>query len=189
LYDDCDADPLTCEKDVSADDNNCGACDNACSVNATCGTGQCNVQYGEDVEFAGTSDITTGYFAGDMIYVATDMVVTDLALIGKEAGTNVKLALYEDNAAAPDALVVNTAATPVVVGAMNIPVTETAIAAGNYWIMAGFDGSGKVGMTTQDNPIYRWRALPWADPIPDPCGLTTATAGRRYNFYVVGYEQ
>src|SRR5262245_56113713 len=97
----------------------------------------CN--YGETVEFPMGSGHAPNYLLGNPVVVSMGGNVTALALISKDSGQMVRLALYTDGGGGPANLVVATASTPVSTGTMEIPVAPTAIAAGTYWIMGIFD--------------------------------------------------
>jgi hypothetical protein len=65
---------------------------------------------GYDVELPDTGFYSPDYLLGIALVVPTDMTVTDLALIGKTAKGNVRMALYTDSGGAPDALLAETRA-------------------------------------------------------------------------------
>jgi hypothetical protein len=157
-------------------------CDDADS--SPCG----EIHVGNDKEFSDASKHWADYLLGSRLDVKTAMTVTDLALIGKASGVNVRMALYSD-ASGPDALVVEAPSTAMVVGVLEMPVDPTPIEAGYYWIVAVYDGTGSVGIDKfgGGGGIYKYRSLSFSDPMPDPFGKISTQKGAVFNYYIVGY--
>lgn len=117
----------------------------------------------------------------------SDVTVTALALIGKAATANVQMALYTDLGGHPDALVVETASAPVVVGVLELPVTPTLVVAGDYWIMGIYDTSASIGIDFANTDQVDYRSLSFGAPLPDPFGPATTYYNQAFNYYVVAY--
>lgn len=158
-------------------------CDDADGSTISCGS----IHIGNDVEFGTASHHLPNYLLGSKITVPTAMTVTDLALIGKTAVGNVKMALYSDVAGSPSALLVQTAGTAVTVGVEEISVTPTAIAAGNYWIMAVYNVDASIGISYAGTTTVKYRSLTYASALPNPFGAITTYSGQEFNYYIVGY--
>jgi hypothetical protein len=145
------------------------------------------IHVGNDVEFPDSSNHSPNYLLGSALEIPTDMIVTHLALIGKSASANVKMALYTDSGGAPDSLVAETASAPVTVGADEIPVLkETAVPMGHYWIMAVFDTNASVGIDFASTDSYDYRSMTFSNPMPSSFGAASTGSSQRYNYYAVG---
>ena len=143
------------------------------------------VSYGHSVEFAAASTNWAGYLLGTPLTIPVPSVLTHLCVIAKAAGPNVILTLYSDNAGEPDRLVAATPATPMTVGAMEIPVTPTALAAGTYWLMGVYDMDASIGFDESDPTApVRYVAHDFASPLPDPLGGASQYSGQTFNYYV-----
>jgi hypothetical protein len=142
---------------------------------------------GNDAEFADSSRELPNYLLGTRLEVKTPMTVTDLALIGKDSGANVRMALYTDDGG-PDALVVEAPSAPMVVGVLEMPVDPTPIEAGDYWIMAIYDVTLSLGIEyVWSGEVCQYRLLPFAHSMPDPFGPITTGGEVLLNYYIVGY--
>jgi hypothetical protein len=142
---------------------------------------------GADKEFSDASSHSPDYLLGNVIVVPSDMTLTALALIGKSTGANVKMALYTDSSGAPDTLVAETDSNAVPAGVLEIPVTEVALPAGNYWIMAVFDTFASVGISFPSGEVCQYRSLSFSSAMPDPFGSVSTYKGQLFNYYIVGY--
>jgi hypothetical protein len=155
-----------------------------CDADATT---TCILHVGYDEEFPGASVHFPGYVIGCRVAVTSAMTVTDLAVIGKAAGANVRMALYNHRFE----LVVEAASTPMVEGVIEVPVDPTPIDADSHWIMVVYDDESWVG-TTWDSPrndcVYWELSLSWSfsDPFPDPSGKPYSEDAV-FNHYIVGY--
>jgi hypothetical protein len=146
---------------------------------------------GNAAEFGDSSTFLPNYLLGSAFRVPRPgMTVTTLALIGKAAGGNVKMALYKGDAAGePDELMVATAPVAVPDGVLEIPVAATRLSAGQYWIMAVYDEGALVGVQRWRHG-YRpaaYRALDFSDPLPSTFGTPITFVDVRYNYYLLAY--
>jgi hypothetical protein len=180
-----------CMTDVDGD----GYGSNAPAKGVTAGT-DCNdvddepcgeIHVGNDKEFSNSSSHSPNYLLGSRLDVKTPMTVTDLALIGKASGPNVRMALYTD-AKGPDALVVEGPETAMVAGVLEMSVDPTPIDAGYYWIMAVYDSTASVGISYPGSGgYYKYVSMSYSDPMPDPFGTISTGTNQIYNYYIVGY--
>jgi hypothetical protein len=186
---------------TDADDDDYGSTDPAAGV--TPGSDRCDddstttciIHVGYDVEFTGPDRCYTlpDTSMGVLVTVEQPMTVTALGHIANASSANFRMALYTDDDG-PDALVVEAGPEAIVGGALELPVSSTAIAAGAYWIMANYDlgvrlpcqvsgphGSGAL-------PACRWRkGIPFDEPMPDPFGVSDEGSNVAWNYYIVGY--
>ncbi len=146
---------------------------------------QSGVLYGDFVETPGTLGAPANVLFAIPVNVAQGGNVTHLGLINFDTSAQVRLALYEDIGGTPGNLVVATAATALVAGHQEIPVTATPIPAGNYWVGMVFDNSLNVRGDLSGGNGYRFASHPFADPLPDPFpAVNTFFADRRLNLFV-----
>ena len=183
-----------------ADGDGYGGADTVSSIDADCGDAgeaatpsDCDDAdpkvfcVGTIVEFPASSSHSADYLLGTALVVPTDMTMTALALIGKSATGNVRMALYTDSSGAPDALVSETASTSVPVGVLEMPVESVALPAGTYWIMAVFDTTASVGIAFPSKEVVQYRSLAFSDPMPATFGSPSTYTGQVFNYYIVGY--
>ena len=118
--------------------------------------------------------------------VPVPSVLTHLGVIAKSAGPNVVLALYaSDGFGSPSGLVASTAATPLTVGMMQIPVTPTQIPAGTYWLAGVYDSDASIGIDESDPqaPVV-YTQLDFGLPMPNPFAYPNEYWGQRFNYFV-----
>ena len=155
------------------------------STTTTTTTVPVGVTYGNATEFAGASQHTPGYLLGGPITVPQPSTLTHLGVIAKSGGPHVIVALYSDAAGEPDRLVASVPATPMTVGAMEMPVTPTSLPAGRYWIMGQYDGDASIGIDESDpNVPVRYLEQSFSDPLPDPLPPAFSYSGQAFNYYI-----
>jgi hypothetical protein len=137
-------------------------------------------------------EISPDYLLGEALYIADDIQVTALGVIGSPAeptsGVQGVLALYTDVGGIPSALVAQTASTTIGPGVNVIPVVSTASApAGRYWIMAEFDAIFFIceGGGVSD-PVY-YVPVTYGS-IPATITNPISSGGPSNNVYVVGIQ-
>ena len=139
---------------------------------------------GYAVEFPTSSNHFANFLLGSVITVTTPVTVTNLALIAKTAGPQVQMALYTDNAGQPGTLVVSSAITTMVVGPMELPVTPTALAPGNYWIMGIYNVTASIGIDYANTDVVKYIAFTFGTPLPTTFPGPTTYTGQRFNYYI-----
>jgi hypothetical protein len=140
-------------------------------------------------EFPNPVNPGAGYLMGCRIYVNSSMTVTDLAVIGKAASGNVRMALYTDLSAMPDALLIEVPSTPMVDGALEMPVDLTPIDRGYYWLMANYDDwNALVGGKGSSSDDCMYAPYEFRDSMPDPFVTPYPAKGWIFNYYIVGWE-
>ena len=144
----------------------------------TCGNALVLSRYGHVDKLPSTSVFSAGYLLGNKVTIAKAGLITHLGVYGVEAGPNMRIALYADDAGSPAGLVVGTPLVALAVGQQEVPVVATEVAAGDYWIVAVFDQLAKIGIdysTPSATVIYETRNA--ADPLPDPYGTASVYYG------------
>jgi hypothetical protein len=141
--------------------------------------------FGNDVEFPGASDHSPDFLLGGPVAMPQAGMLTHLCVIAKSAGADVILSLYSDANADPAHLVASTAATPMTVGRMEIPVTPTQLPGGTYWIMGVYDADASIGIDQSDPSMpVRYTSQPFSTPLPDPFGPAFEYTGQTFNYYL-----
>lgn len=156
-------------------------------VNATVtgGTGPTGPPYGWPEEFPGASSHAPNYLLGTMISVpAGGGVLTHLSTIGKAAGPMMKLALYTDSEGSPNTLVAQTAAVALTVGPNEVPVTQSFLPAGNYWIMGIFETNASIGISFPCEETVKYISHTFSSPLPTTFPTPTVYSCQRFNYYI-----
>lgn len=156
----------------------------------TCSSGVYQATYGNPDDLLDGSSSSPGFLLGNALIIETDAWVTHLSLIGRQAGPRVKMGLYTDVGGNPAALVVASDATSLVVGAQEIPVEATHVAAGTYWLLALFNTQASVAFDSTDDSSttkYVFVSSSIDDPLPDPiteAGDVDSYVGQKLNYWV-----
>ena len=141
---------------------------------------------GNDVEFPNASAHSPDYLLGGFVTLPAPGMLTHLCVITKAGGPNVILTLYSDGGGDPAHLMALTAATPMTLGRMEIPVTPTPLAAGTYWIMGVYDADASIGIDETDPGMpVRYTGQPFSSPLPNPFGAALEYTGQQFNYYLV----
>jgi hypothetical protein len=164
-------------------------CPLASPPNPVCANGNCAYHVGYDQ--AGTSDSLTGGYVYAVRFQATaSSRASRLGMFGTAAGSNVRLALYdENNLQEPNNLLSSTSSLPTANGAIEGPLAAatTLTAGAYYWIAAIAESTVMIGVVTggegfilNNNPDP-WSTLPPAFPTSGESDITAETAA----FYAV----
>ena len=142
--------------------------------------------FGNMVEYPTASTHAPDYLLGDPVMVTATSMLTHLCVIGKAAGANVVLGLYSSNAMGePYQLVASTPATPLGVGAVEIPVAPAMLPAGQYWMFGIYDADASIGLDDSDPTApVRYQEMPFSATLPQPFGLASNYTGQRFNYYI-----
>ena len=143
--------------------------------------------YGNAAEFSNSSNHAPDYLLGSLLNVPSSGTLTHLAVIAKAAGPHVVLALYSNSAGQPDQLIAATPVTTLIAGAMEIPVTATPLAAGDYWIMGVYDTPATIGIEFDDfvtGAVVKYTAHTFTAPLPNPFPTPTVYNGQKFNYYL-----
>lgn len=163
----------------------CIDADGCCPANCPGDTDCIPIHYGYDMQFPKASSHAAGFLLGSQVVVPQAGTLKAIALISKQAGPHVVMALYTDLAGAPDQLFSSTPSTPVGLGTQEIPVASKALPAGTYWIMAVFDINASVGIDFNNNDIVDYASFNIAAPLPQTFPAPQSYSGQRFNYYIV----
>jgi hypothetical protein len=89
--------------------------------------------YGTIASFTGFDD--SGVMDSNKISLKEAGTVTSLSInVSATGGGQIRMALYDDNSGAPGNLITESAPQPSAIGWNTVDITDTSLAAGNYWI-------------------------------------------------------
>lgn len=155
------------------------------STSSTTSTTIVGTTFGYATEFAGASSHSPGFLLGIPVQLSTAVTVTHLGVIAKAGGANVLLGLYRSSGGVPTTLVVGTPVTPLVPGRIEVPVTQTLLTAGTYWLMAMYDTDASVGLDTSvANAPAMYAFRDFGQGLPSSVSLPSSMFGQRYNYYL-----
>lgn len=141
--------------------------------------------FGNPVEFPDTRNVGANSLLGNRISVPAGSTLSHFGLILKEGSANVVMALYTDSATGPRNLVALTPITAVSPGRNEMTMTPFPLAAGNYWLMAVYDGAVGVGLSRSDTTaVARTSPVGFSASLPSPLSFSQQSSGQRYNYYV-----
>ncbi len=142
---------------------------------------------GNDVEFGKNSDQGADYLLGTRIIVAAPATLDALAVIGKTTGALVTLALYTESAGAPHTLLAETDPTPLVLGALEIPLAggPVPLPAGSYWFMGVYSANAQIGLRHLPSSTVRYVAHDFDTPLPALFPPHGSIMGQEFNYYLV----
>lgn len=147
----------------------------------------CNIGNEDTTGFTiSTGNFTQDYLLGVKYTLNSPGILHSLNLIGNNTGSQVQMALYDDNGGVPNNLIAQSGIDTVGIGLLSLPVTATQLAPGDYWIMAIYDTSAvHTYKNTQvsTNVIY-YQSLIFGSQIPtNASGFTTYT-GQEFTYFI-----
>ena len=179
---------------------NCGACGKTCTPGVACTGSQCIVEYGNPTAtggFTSTEDLIPVYFAGFAVAVPQPIKVLKLGmnLHAANNNTNALMALYQPDSGGTLHLIAATAATPVVGGVNELPVTSpVSINSGPYWVFVEFSNQVTIYDNTNASakvPFFYLGGQTFGVgnlPNPYPSNTSAASLGTPTTLYMVGAE-
>jgi len=151
---------------------------------------------GSALTFGNVEDLgLTSYHAptfilGEAITVPVPFLLTDVGILFKNSGYDAQVGIYTDLGGLPDVLVADSGIFAVsTIGHLETAVPPVALAPGDYWFMAIFDGRASVGYSeTGGAVVYQGFQFgdPLYDPFSDPYGTPQTYVGQDFNYYLVG---
>lgn len=130
--------------------------------------GGCNIGNEVDPGWA-AGNFSQNFLLGVKFTLSDLGTLNSINMIGNGSGSNIQMAVYDDNAGVPNDLVISSGVTTVGTGVVTLPVTPTQLIPGDYWIMAVYQSSGNhsnVDFTITGNVVY-YTPLNFGDPIPN----------------------
>ena len=120
---------------------------------------------------------------GFRMVIPEDAMLVGFGLIGREAGSAFKMALYRDAGGVPGALVASTPSTALAGGRQEITVAPTPVTAGAYWLMGIFE-TGALVAYGAGGPEVHYIQLPYTSPLPTTFPTPTTYTGQSFSYYV-----
>ena len=125
------------------------------------------------------------YILGQKITVSSDTTLDAFGAWFIAAGADFKIALYTD-ASGPDTLVAFTSsATGSEVGEVVVDVPDTSLPAGDYWLMAWFDGTAYVSSDSAST-TYRYYGKSFGS-FPTSLSGTSSSTTNTLSYYIQTY--
>ena len=145
----------------------------------------------------GNSTPTGSGLTASQSYIILQKVTITSTVTVEELGSNwyslngspdIKMMLFDDNGG-PDALIAETALTPMVVGANEVPVTTpVSISAGDYYVgyvYGGGSGSSSLDGTTGGSDTVWYTYHSYTSALPDPLTGESSYTGQTLSLYVL----
>ncbi|MEL6810594.1 MAG: T9SS type A sorting domain-containing protein [Bacteroidota bacterium] len=129
----------------------------------------CNIGNEDSSVFDNTGD---PFFKDFLLGVSFDLsevgTLSSLNLIGRNTGSSVQMAVYDDLNGVPNNLIVESDIGTVVEGIVSLPVENTVLQPGDYWVMAVYESDGGHCYNTNNAPgnVVYFDSLIFGDPIP-----------------------
>lgn len=166
----------------------CGECPNP---EATCSDDQtyCGVSIGADTPLPFQASISAGFQLGYPYEVFQPRVVRRLGIITWGGGTDIRLALYDDDGSGPDNLLAETGQVTLYTDGPNeFDLGAMPIEAGTYWVMLHTGASTPIlrGLNGELNFTRALRSnIPFGDGFPAVMDDETIALDYQYNIYMV----
>tara|TARA_B110000114_G_C14958142_1_gene343213 strand:- start:62 stop:838 length:777 start_codon:yes stop_codon:yes gene_type:complete len=133
----------------------------------------CNIGNQDSNGFDNAGDpIYQNFLLGVKFNLSDNGILNSLNLIGRNTGAQVKMAVYDDLNGVPNDLIVISNIGVVGEGILSLPVPNTNLTPGNYWIMAIYDEDGGHTFNTYSDPgnfVY-FKSLNFGDDVPANAG-------------------
>ncbi len=147
--------------------------------------GGCNIGNETDPGWDSGS-FSANYLLGVKFTLTEEGTLNSINLIGNNSGSNVQMAVYDDNVGFPNDLVVYSGVTTVGAGVISLPVTATLMTPGDYWIMAVYEEGGDhsdVGQGITGNVVYYSEHV-FGDPIPTNASDFVSYTGQDFLYFL-----
>lgn len=138
-----------------------------------------------------TSDFTDGSFSANFLVgtkftLAEDGLLNAFNFIGNNSGSQIQMAVYNDNNGTPADLIASSEIGSVGSGVTSLGTTATNLPAGDYWIMAIYDTAGNHVNTHQsalDTQSF-YQALTFGSTLPSNASGFSSFYGQDYLYYL-----
>ncbi|MGH1346714.1 MAG: hypothetical protein ACRBN8_34425 [Nannocystales bacterium] len=174
----------------------CGLdCPDQCTAAATCAEDQsyCALALGNPDYLGSDAEVVGGIVFGHRVTLPGNTTLKALGVIAGEAGPNVQLAIYSDSDG-PQTRMRQSGEFSLEDGANEVSVPDTALTAGDYWIMIHTEDVTSLGRTSGgDNDhefAYEFINYPGngADSFPLNLDGDQIVEDYRYNLYIIVEE-
>lgn len=148
--------------------------------------------YGAGATASGeTGTHAPNFLIAQEVTLSTDITLSALG-IGLDSGSgNVVLAVYEDSAGAPGALLAQTGSEAVSAGSNEVDLSgaDVSLTAGTYWIAKVHDDVAYVteSSTGGTSNTSTWGSFTYSSSLPDPYGLTETMNEHVLALWLIGY--
>lgn len=156
-----------------------------------CGLSQdCNIGNEETGPGFVAGNFGANFLLGVKFNLSQVGVLQSLNIIGNGSGSDMQMAIYDDNAGVPNDLVTFTGTTTVTSGIISLPVTPVEVPAGEYWIMAVYNNStgnsnhSDVNTSATGNVVY-YDDQVFGAPIPMNASGFQVYTGQDFLYFAV----
>lgn len=128
----------------------------------------CNIGNQSSAGYTNQSDpLYKNYLVGIRFTITTTSTLTSLNLLGRNTGSSVQMALYENQDTIPGDLIIASGTKTVTSGVVSLPVTPTLLAPGRYWIMAIYstDGGHTYSKPATGDSLY-YKVMTFGNTMP-----------------------
>lgn len=146
---------------------------------AVCFAQNCNIGNEDSSVFDNSGDpFFMDFLAGVSFNLGEVGTLTSINLIGRNTGAGVQMAVYDDLNGVPNNLVAQSNIGTVTSGVVSLPVANTVLQPGDYWIMAVYETDDGHAFNTNNAPgnVVYFDSLIFGNPIPsNASGFQTYT--------------
>lgn len=132
-------------------------------------------------------DFTKNYLLGVRFKLPSKGALESINLVGKNTGSQVQMAVYDDKDGVPNNLIAVSGSAIVGDGIVSLPVTETQLYSGDYWVMAIYDSTAmhtyKDSSYWGSNDIY-YTSLAFGDPVPSNASNFLSYKGFDFTYFL-----
>lgn len=157
--------------------------------------GDCNI--GNETDPGWTpGNFAPDYILGVKFSLSEQGTIYSMNMIGNNSGSNMQMAVYDDNAGVPNDLIVSSGITTVGSGVVTLNITPMVIPQGDYWIMAIYEQQGdhsNVDQMANSNTVY-YTTVNFGDPLPANASGFLSYVGQDFLYFldieceIVGFE-
>ncbi len=144
--------------------------------------------YGDVTPFADSSVHGANSLPGSAVTIDQSLTLQDVGIIFRSVGDDGNFAVYSDAGGTPDQMLDSTGVFSVTaIGDTHDAFKNHAtLTAGNYWLMAVFNGTASVGHTSNTGATVAYQRLGDISALPATFGPASLYPGQEFNYYVTG---
>ncbi len=144
----------------------------------------CYVGHNDTTGFNSSNTISSNTLMGVKFELNTAGILKSINLWGNPTGAQVQMVVYNDLDGIPNTLMATSAIDTVTHGIVSLPVVQTLLHPGTYWVMAAYSTTGNHTFRKASNtPVYYSPFAPGASP-PSNGQSFQATTGNDYAYFL-----
>ena len=129
--------------------------------------GDCNIGNETDLGWD-PGNFLPDFILGVKFSLSEQGTLYSMNMLGNNSGSNMQMAVYDDNAGVPNDLLISSGISTVGSGIVTFDIAPLSIPQGDYWIMAIYEQQGNhsnVDQMANSNAVY-YTAVNFGDPLP-----------------------